>query len=46
MIAEAIRNNAFTPKNPKSKKVMGKFAQGEAKRNAITAGTDAPFLYN
>ena len=35
-----------TPKKPKKRMVIGRFAQGDARRNAITEGIEAPFLYS
>ena len=46
IIAAKISRNALAPKKPKSRIVTGMFAQGEARRNAITAGIDAPFLWS
>ena len=44
--ADITINIALNLKNPKSKTVIGKFAQGDAKRNAITAEVLAPLRYN
>ena len=45
-IAPKIKNNAFNPKKPNNKIVTGRLAHGEAKRNVITEGIPAPFLYS
>ncbi len=42
--AEMITRSAFHPKNPNSKNVIGKFAHGDARRNAMTDDVLAPFL--
>ncbi len=39
-------NNALSQKNPKRRTVIGRFAQGDASRNAITDEVLAPFLYS
>ena len=45
-IAPKMKNNAFMPKKLNNKIVIGRFAQGEASKNAITEAIEAPFLYN
>jgi len=42
--ADAMNNIAFRPKKPNRIIVIAKLAQGAARRKAIIAGVDAPFL--
>lgn len=42
--ANTIINNALIPKNPNSNTVIGRFAHGDANRNATTEEVFTPFL--
>ena len=44
MIATPINKNALIPKNPNRNNVIVAFAHGDAKRNEMMEGVDAPFL--
>jgi len=44
--AETTMKIAFQPKKLNNKMVIGRLAQGDAKRNATTELVLAPFLYN
>ena len=46
IIADITMRTALRPKKPKRRMVMGRFAQGDDKRKAITLEVFAPFLYS
>tara|TARA_Y100001968_G_scaffold321989_1_gene357327 strand:+ start:160 stop:507 length:348 start_codon:yes stop_codon:yes gene_type:complete len=45
-MASRIRSKPSLPKKVHNKIVIGKFAQGDDVNKTITAGIEAPFLYN
>ncbi len=44
--ADTTIKTAFIPKNQKSSTVIGRFAQGDARKNATIADVLAPLWYN